>query len=356
MSDPSVEAFAQLFASLADDPTAELILRHDPAGPTATLRRDGAPPRTFVATDAGPEELLPHTDAGLPGRSLLADPTALATVLGAAVGPVAHGRIVAWRPARRAVVRVTLQSGATVWLKLLDRKAWRRAESAFRAVAEAMPPMSLCLPTTLLPDACAYLAAPAAGQSLRCLLAAGRTPPMTVLSRSLMALGYTRLRGELPTLDFAAARRAALDMLQKGAQVRPDLLDVAAQLAGLPAPTAPATPAFVHGDLHDKQLFLTDDGASLIDLEGIACGDARFDLANLAEHVRLRDLQQSHSDQGLADALLARCGQEPAHAATRAFRAVVRARLCGVYALRPRWRELVTHLRQETLDLLRRLP
>lgn len=344
--------FARLLAGLPTDPGAELILRHDGERATATLRHDGRQPRVFVATDNSPHELLPSTDAGLPGHLLLAEPATLATAIEPHLGPMASARIVAWRPGRRAVVQVALKSGAVAWLKLLDRKTWKRANRVFDAVAEAMPPMRLCLPQHRFPEFCGYLAAAAPGTSLRTLLAQGNAPPLTVLTRSLLALGYTRTHGDLPVIDFASVRAASLGMLTKGAVLRADLDTIAAHLTDLPQPPSLAQPSLVHGDLHDKQLFVDDHGTSLIDLEGLALGDGRFDLANLAEHIRLRDLQQHGCDQGLADAVLARCGMHPEAPATRAFRAVVRARLCGVYALRPRWNELVTRLRSETLTLL----
>ena len=355
MSDATEPSFERLVRELPREAGTEIILRRSGERATATLRHDGRPPRVFVDTATGPCELLPSTDTDLPGHLVLAAPAALRSLLEPHTGAIAGSQVVAWRPGRRAVVQVQLASGATAWLKLLDRKTWKRAQRAFAAVGDALEPMHLCLPQQLLPEVCGYLAAPARGRSLRTLLAAGEAPPMTLLSRGLLALGYTRVRGELPVVDFLGVRTATLDMLAKGGVQRPDLHELSAAVASMKAPEATTGPGFVHGDLHDKQLFVGEDTTSLIDLEGIATGDSRFDLANLAEHVRLRDLQQHGRDLGLADLLLARCGLHPDAAATRAFRAVVRARLCGVYALRPRWTTLVAQLRSETLQLLANL-
>ena len=337
-------------------PNVELILRPTADGATATIRDDGRPPRIF-ATDGGEvHELLPADDRELPGAALLTEPDALAAVLAPRLGAIASSRLCAWRPGRRAVIRVELVSGAVHWLKLLDRKTWRRASKAFAAVGETLGEMRLMTPHTLLPELCGYVAAEATGTPLRTLLARDQAPPLTILARALLALPFTATDGTLPSHDFERARTAALQSLEQGVLLKPGLTALAAAIAELPAPTPPRQPGFVHGDLHDKQLFVADGHATLIDLEGMAFGDPRFDLANLVEHVRLRELQQRGTDSGLGDALLARCGATAEDPAMRAFRAVVRARLCGVYALRPRWRQLVDTLQLETLQLMELRP
>lgn len=327
----------------------ELILRRNDAGITATVRRDGAPPRVFLAADRGVVELLPHEDTALPGAAALGDLEQLQKQLADSVGVIQQARLVAWRPGKRAVLRLSTPHGVR-WLKLLDAKTWRRAERAFAAVGETFAPLQLARPTHLLPKLRAYVAPDAPGTSLRERLAAGESIS-TSLVRAVLALAYTQVVGELPVYDFAKAREAACGALRQATLLRPELAELADRIAALAVPPA-ARIGFVHGDLHDKQILLADDRATLIDLEGMAVGDARFDITNLAEHVRLRELQRSTRDSGFADALLARCALAPDEPATRAFRTVVRARLCGVYALRPRWAALVEHLRLETLELL----
>lgn len=334
-------------------PGTELIVRPDDAGPTATLRQDSAPPRVFAWRGEDVVELQPQDDGDLAGAHLLADPTALQALLEPHVGAIADTRLVAWRPGRRAVVRVATSAGAVHWLKLLDRKGHRRARAAFDAIGTTLSPMQLALPTRVFADVHAHLAPDAPGTPLRTLLANGADVPWTLVTRGLLALGYTDVRGALPLLDFDRARNATLDMLRKAACVRPDLEALAERLLRLPSlPTAQV--GLVHGDLHDKQLFVSDDGVCLIDLEGTSVGDTRFDLANLAEHLRLRELQQDGRERGFADQLLARCGLPATEPAAWLFRIVVRARLCGVYALRPRWHALVDRLLRETHDLMER--
>lgn len=359
----AADAFARLCAALPPLPAdAELILRPGEPSPTATVRAPGAAPRVFAfaATsaddgDASVCEQLPGDDRGLAGAGLLASDAALAARLQPLVGAIASAQLVAWRPGRRAVVRVVAADGTRHWLKLLDRKNWRRARSAFAAVGAALPPLLLQLPTALLDDVHGYLAADAAGTPLRTLLAGDHELPWTTIARSVLALAYTPVVGELPTFDFERARAASLGALQQGGEATPELSALAAAVQHLPAPAPPPALGLVHGDLHDKQLFVAGDRAAAIDLEGMARGDARFDVANLVEHVRLRDLQQHGDDRGRAEQLLARCGHAADDRGVRAFRALVRARLCGVYALRPRWHALVDRLTEESRLLMERL-
>jgi len=47
----------------------------------------------------------------------------------------------------------------------------------------------------------------------------------------------------------------------------------------------------IHTDLHDKNLLLTDERATLIDLDGLKLGHPATDLGNLTAHLELRALQ-----------------------------------------------------------------
>jgi len=333
----------------------ELILRADGDTPTATLRRDGEVPRVFQRTNGRVDEIRPHDDDGLIGRALLADPAALQDALRDHTGPIASADVVAWRPRRRAVVRIAGNDGRVHWLKLLDAKSHRRAQRAFAALGRPVAPITPMTPAAALPAHGAFLAANAPGRSLRSILAIGGPLPLTTVAHGLIALGYCDVGDDVPFVDFAKTRTAAIDLLQKATAVRADLHELANGLAELAAVPAPRLVGFVHGDLHDKQIFVDGERTFLIDLEGLGIGDSRFDIANLAEHVRLRELQQNGTDSGLADDVAARCGLSPTDPEALAFRVVVRARLCGVYALRPRWHALVDRLVAETSLVLEQL-
>jgi aminoglycoside phosphotransferase (APT) family kinase protein len=196
------------------------------------------------------------------------------------------------------------------------------------------------------------VAAGAPGRSLRDTLAAGGAIPWDLLLRSIASLRAVPPVPDTPVHDFASARKAGSNMLRKASFLDERFAELADRLDALPLPQE--TSGFVHGDLHDKQIFLHGDAAHLIDLEGVGSGDPNFDLANLAEHLRLRSLQQSGTDDGSADELMRRAGLAPD--LQLRWRVLVRARLAGVYALRPRWAQLTERLYSETCNLLSQIP
>lgn len=347
-------ALQPLLGVLAEDRSAELILRGGADDVTATLRVAGAAPRVFAVVDGAMIPQLPQHDTALAGHVLLGDLETAKQALREHVGEVRSLRLVAWRTGRRAVLRAELADGSVVWLKSFDRKGYRRAAAAFAALRGAALGVRLCLPHAELPALATFVFASAPGVALRDLAVEADGSSLRTVGAALAGLAVGRVVGELPTIDFEACRRASLGMLEKASPVRSDLLDLVPALAHLAAPATPERAGLVHGDLHDKQIFLADDTVSLIDLEGVGFGDPRFDHANLAEHLRLRDLQQHERDSGRAERMLAAIGIAPDADGLREFRAVVRARICAVYALRPRWSRLVDRLHAETRELLQR--
>lgn len=325
----------------------ELVLRDDGGTAAALLRAADGPPRNFAFTDGTARELHLADDEGLVAAPVAADPAAFATALAPHLGAIDTPRLVAWRPGRRAVLRV--RRGSETWfVKLLDRKSWKRAQAAFAGLGHAAPPLRLAVPALLLPELCGYAVPMVPGTSLREHLARDLAVHWPLVDAAVRALAATESRSDLPRQDFASARDAAVKMLQKASGVRPGLRELAARVAELPLlPTR--REGLVHGDLHDKQLFLAGREAYLIDLEGLGRGDTDFDLVNLAEHLRLRALQQSGRDDGTADAMLARASF-PAELLVP-WRLCVRARLCGVYAMRPKWAHLTDVLLSE-VDVL----
>lgn len=328
----------------------ELILRHAEAAPaTATVRVAGERPRVFeLARTDEPVECFVEQDGALSSQLRCLEPAAFAEHLPEGLAKVVSCRLVAWRPGRRAVVAVRHQDAMTSWWKLLDMRSFDRAERVFDALGASASPLQLQVPVARLAAQRAYVAAAAPGSSLRDLLASPARAALDwdALAAAVRALAATPLRAPLPRIDFEQVRAATLGMLEKGMVQRPELGQLLPAIAVLPAPPASDCDGLVHGDLHDKQLFVGEQGFAVIDLEGCGVGDARFDLANLVEHVRLRALQGGTGDDGGAAALLSAHGGG-ADPGLDAFRLLVRARLCGVYALRPRWRELVTKLAGE---------
>ncbi|GDY00694.1 hypothetical protein LBMAG49_00230 [Planctomycetota bacterium] len=341
--------FAVLRSALPPlEPDTELILRPETDLPLAMLRPVGAPPRTFVLEGGVVFELMPHNDPKLPAASLLGDPRRMCRKLAPFLGPVSEPVLIAWRPAKRAVVRVRCADGKFAFVKFLDKKTYAKAETTFGGLMDAGTPLHFARPQALIPDFFGYVALGVPGRSLRDLLATNAQIPWDLLLTSILALRNVPPIAGSDIHDFASARKASSNMLRKASFQDPRLAALAAQVDAIAAP--PLNFGFVHGDLHDKQIFVHGYSTHLIDLEGVGQGDPLFDLANLAEHMRLRALQQTGDDDGSADALLVRAGLTGD--LQLRWRVIVRARLAGVYALRPRWQQLTDRLIIETILLL----
>jgi hypothetical protein len=114
-----------------------------------------------------------------------------------------------------------------------------------------------------------------------------------------------------------------------------------------------ATPVLCHRDLHDQQILVepVNRRLGLLDLDTLCLADPALDLGNLAVHTHLRVEQgvwpQTH--RAVALAAIAMVAHDLAVSPER-LDAAVRAtglRLTGVYAFRPRWRELAHHWARE---------
>jgi hypothetical protein len=331
----------------------EIVLRDEKGEATALQRQAGHPPRVFAWRADRLVELHATEDQKIPAAYLIGDQAALAAALPAELARFVACDLVAWRPRRRAVLRLTLPEAEPVYLKFLDKKMWSRAENALSGLRAAPGPLQLALPWLMLPELCGYAARSASGESLHGLLSAGRGPDWHLVDEAIASLARAWVPEGLPRHDFAAARHSAVTMLQRAGSVAPRCAAIAEQVAEV-APPSTAQEGCVHGDFHDKQLFVTATSAWLIDLEGVGTGDPNFDLVNLSEQLRLRSLQHSDEDDGSGAELLARhaerSGLGPAD--LRRWQTVVRARLVGVYAMRPRWQTVVDRLFAEVEDLI----
>jgi aminoglycoside phosphotransferase len=113
-----------------------------------------------------------------------------------------------------------------------------------------------------------------------------------------------------------------------------------------------ASPALIHGDFYDKQILFDGHRITILDTDNLVAGDPAQDLGNFAAHVRLRQLQAPGQVKNLAaarHAFLAAYGAANGSVARRAvwWRRATTLRLAALYALRPRWRFLVTKLLEE---------
>lgn len=116
--------------------------------------------------------------------------------------------------------------------------------------------------------------------------------------------------------------------------------------SGGPGPTPPAAPALrvIHRDLHDGQLLLTTGpdgrfhpaGVGLLDFDLVAAGDPALDLANLIEHLRLRERQGVLLNaKSAVEALLDGYGpDQDVHDRVIPYRALTARRLAALYCFR----------------------
>ena len=353
-------AIADLFPGV--DPTS-LRLEPGPDGdPVAILRdaRHGTPIALRASGEGALRHLHPGTDGRLPGRVLLADPSLLVRRLRSRLGGVRSIRLIAYRPGRRAVLRVRgahPEGGTgTLYLKLLRRKTFRRARSRLAGMPACADGLHLALPDLWLDAEAAHAATPAPGRSLHDRLIAGEGVPVATLARALGRLAAVPPPPGAPAHGIEEERAATLSMLRTAPLPSAALDDLARLVADAGAPEEGGGPTgTIHRDLHDKQIFLGAPGeVTLIDLEGLAPGPPILDAVNLAEHLRLRGLQTGadrDGEEARAD-LLEALGERGDDPLVRFHVGLVRARLAGVYARRPRWSRLSARLAGEARQIL----
>ena len=202
MNAPRRDSIARLLAALPPMKSdTELILRPGKGNTVAMLRPTDSAPRAFAATDDAVIELQPHEDPKLPAAPLLADERKLALALEPYLGKIGDPRLIAWRPRRRAVVRLA-RGAETLFVKFLDAKAYRRATAVFSALADAPTPLRFARPIALIDDLQAYVAGTAPGRSLREHLAAGLSPDWKLVDSNGKGRSLTDFRGRPVVVIF----------------------------------------------------------------------------------------------------------------------------------------------------------
>ena len=133
---------------------------------------------------------------------------------------------------------------------------------------------------------------PAYGVSLHLELqrssAAHLRPMMRMVARSLAELHSVDIPADTPEIEPRTPDQW-LEIIERAEGYAPaEFITVA---SSLPPLQSSGTSCLVHGDLHDKNVFVTEDAAQFIDLDGIGRGTREDDVANLAVHLELRSLQ-----------------------------------------------------------------
>lgn len=224
----------------------------------------------------------PH-DPSLPGLARLGVPEVLAALLDDVGVPAgtATSRTVAYRPGRRAVVRVE-RGGVTVFLKVVRPSRIEALHRRHQALRTDLP-----VPHSLgwSPELGVVVQEGLSGRVLRAELCSGAPLPS---ARQLVVL-----LDRLPAPPDGAVSRGwgTRDHVQLLASLRPDLAstiayvaDAASEAEAEVADTSPLVP--VHGDFHEAQLLVRDGRVTgVLDVDTAALGDRVQDLATMIGHL-----------------------------------------------------------------------
>ncbi|MFT4165413.1 MAG: phosphotransferase [Microlunatus sp.] len=262
-------------------------------------------------------------------------------------------RLVAHRPERRAVVEL---DGGARFAKLVPRRrlgglrhAALRADRLPIRTPQVLPDeaermlVTAALPGTPLSE---LLSGPRAVEALQAVGSAlarlHRCPPpagATVHGPQDEVAVTTRWE------DWARTYQLPVRAPESGApeaDVAADAATVRSDSGGPPTPASSLR--VIHRDLHDGQFLLTAgpdgrfqaDGVGLLDFDLVAAGDPALDLANLIEHLWLRERQGllSHAESAVRALLNGYGPDEDVLGRVIAYRALTARRLAALYCFR----------------------
>jgi len=228
--------------------------------------------------------LIPET-----GRVSIVDPVADPALPGLRAA-LASGRLISYRVGRRAVV-----AAADSFIKVVRPKRVAKVVANHEAIVR--------LASCTVPQLVGYetdgriTISVIKGDSLHQKLRHGCLDEQCVNAQclntgdlSLVAASVAALHGPSPPVDINDLPDGGgwLDTVERFQDRGPGSLRSAHEQI----PKTPAARTHVlHGDLHDKNVFLGGYGAALIDLDGVAAGPAEVDVGNLTAHIMLRAMQ-----------------------------------------------------------------
>ncbi len=217
--------------------------------------------------------LDPGVDPALPG---------LRTALG-------RGQLVGYRHQRRAVVAT-----GDSYVKVVRPRRAPGLVDLHRTIGAAVTSVTVPAVASVGKDGCVELA-PVPGRSLHELLRIGDS---SLIDAALDRIGLALAGFHSTPVDETLPERepdAATSWVSTVARVEPPFGRLAQTATALPS-LPPVERRLVHGDLHDKNVFVHGSGVAMIDLDGAGRGAAEDDLANLTVHLRLRSLQAGTGD------------------------------------------------------------
>jgi len=213
-----------------------------------------------------------------------------------------RGTLVAYRPGNRAVIRVADAPGARYAKITTPARASRslRIHEALRAIPR-VPAGFPHLPEVLEADADRGIVVYAGleGTSLFDRLGSGaRREPLERTASALAAFHTPAApdcdvlrRRDATTLGEWAGYAASTSV---GTEARfVEVLEAVEEASQREAIDVPGkVPHLVHGDLHDRNVFLHGDRVSLLDVDSMRAGDPALDAGNLAAEIVLRALRR----------------------------------------------------------------
>jgi aminoglycoside phosphotransferase (APT) family kinase protein len=320
------------------------VLHPRPTGIWTGWRRSpsgSAQPGTYEPVTGAFVDRAVHDDGALPGLALWAG----------------QGTMVSHRPGRRAVLRLDGPDGGD-FVKVVRPRRAVGVLAGHRVMGElrCRHPRSVPVVPAVVEaaaDAGVVILRHMPGRPLHDVLITGdghqREVALAAVARSLAALREIDVTdvGLGPAAD-GGDPDAWLGLISMH---RPGLADDYSDTRGTLPKMAPSLerPALVHGDLHDRNVFLLDGEIGLVDLDSLGVGDPAIDAGNLAAHIVLRAVQRGD-------------GSVVGHAEAAAFLAALDAgqrewdwttntlfRLACIYRFRRRW----SHLATDLLDAVR---
>ncbi len=270
-----------------------------------------------------------------------------------------RGELIAYRPTRRATVRIDAPDGNR-YVKIVRRNRIEQRLRVSRALATAAQDSAAAfpaLPTVLEADETSWTIVfdEVAGRSLRSILETG-APKDTERALSDVAASLACFhQAPAEALDLPLAEPPDLGRWVGYVSEHDSTL---ARRCRRTLDTVSAGPsselaALVHGDLHDGNVLLDRGRVGLIDLDTAARGDPMNDIGNLGAQLLLRAFQAGRGVEvarahahGFAQAYAAARGRAVSGAFSHAV-AQTLFRLACVYRFRRRWLHLPLALLDE---------
>lgn len=264
---------------------------------------------------------------------------------------VEAGRILAYRPRVRATLRFDDVSNSTMWLRLSASKnrfarvlATARVGAELRNAQRSAPFFPRILAE--FPEHNGVLIEHVPGIAMHSCLERLTEADIESVARAIVEMSHTDCAGLNAQHGLDEAEQTSWT-LRRAARLLPGsfhpLEDDLAMLFDTASDLGTPSVSVIHRDLHDKQVIFStgnDRAVTFLDSDTLAAGDSAFDVANLAAHLELRELQGAlppARGARLAAALVAACarrGLSPTAHRLAFFQACAFLRLAGVYALR----------------------